>query len=294
MAAFNWGQGRFTPCWPGSEKEGLIVLAKIEDTRKIYRLTQQGRDTLEQEYQRLRRQVAGRGGHLREGGYPMKQTKRVLFTFSPYEYKGVEVYLNSLAARGWEPGEGGIGPGKLPPDTAHGFDILHPTCSPTAGGRGAGRRSGSTWPCAGRGAGSWWTGGGAWACSPPCREQILPPSKTDRDTEWYHYKRAYRNSLFWAVAAILPMLCLVLIILLAGGLATAGEALIRAFRFTWQRSWVIAIWQAALPVLFAAGLWKIGGFSGAGARPGAPAPSTPLPVGPYGPTLWSTSSSWRR
>lgn len=32
----------------------------------------------------------------------MKQTKRVLFTFSPYEYKGVEVYLNSLAARGWE------------------------------------------------------------------------------------------------------------------------------------------------------------------------------------------------
>ncbi len=40
------------------EKEGLIVLAKVEDTRKIYRLTDLGRDTLEQEYRRLRRQVA--------------------------------------------------------------------------------------------------------------------------------------------------------------------------------------------------------------------------------------------
>ena len=138
----------------------------------------------------------------------MKQTKRVLFTFSPYEYKGVEVYLNSLAARGWELVD----------------------------------RRGSM---------------GLFASLPGTNPA---PIQTDRDTEWYHYKRAYRNSLFWAVAAILPMLCLVLIILLAGGLATAGEALIRAFRFTWQRSWVIAIWQAALPVLFAAGLWKIGGF----------------------------------
>ncbi len=40
------------------EKEGLIVLTKIEDTRKIYRLTDQGWDTLEQEYRRLCRQVA--------------------------------------------------------------------------------------------------------------------------------------------------------------------------------------------------------------------------------------------
>ena len=40
------------------EKEGLIVLTKIEDTRKIYRLTELGWDTLEREYQRLRRQVA--------------------------------------------------------------------------------------------------------------------------------------------------------------------------------------------------------------------------------------------
>lgn len=40
------------------EKEGLIALDKMEDTRKIYRLTAQGRETLEQEYERLRRQVA--------------------------------------------------------------------------------------------------------------------------------------------------------------------------------------------------------------------------------------------
>ena len=32
----------------------------------------------------------------------MRKTKHVLFTFSPYEYKGVEAYLNSQAARGWE------------------------------------------------------------------------------------------------------------------------------------------------------------------------------------------------
>lgn len=40
------------------EKEGLIVLEKVEETRKVYRLTAQGRETLEREYERLRRQVA--------------------------------------------------------------------------------------------------------------------------------------------------------------------------------------------------------------------------------------------
>lgn len=40
------------------EKEGLITLEKVEDTRKVYRLTNQGRVTLEKEYERLRRQVA--------------------------------------------------------------------------------------------------------------------------------------------------------------------------------------------------------------------------------------------
>ena len=39
-------------------KEGPITLERVEDTRKIYRLTELGRDTLEREYQRLRRQVA--------------------------------------------------------------------------------------------------------------------------------------------------------------------------------------------------------------------------------------------
>ena len=32
----------------------------------------------------------------------MRKTKHVLFTFSPYEYKGVEGYLNEQAERGWE------------------------------------------------------------------------------------------------------------------------------------------------------------------------------------------------
>ena len=189
----------------------------------------------------------------------MKQTKRVLFTFSPYEYKGVEVYLNSLAARGWELVKVGSVLASFRrtqrTDLTYCTDLL--TYRRRQGGREAQReylalcREGG-WELVDR-RGSM----GLFASLPGTNPA---PIQTDRDTEWYHYKRAYRNSLFWAVAAILPMLCLVLIILLAGGLATAGEALIRAFRFTWQRSWVIAIWQAALPVLFAAGLWKIGGF----------------------------------
>lgn len=40
------------------EKEGLIVLERVEDTRKVYRLTDQGREILKGEYERLRRQVA--------------------------------------------------------------------------------------------------------------------------------------------------------------------------------------------------------------------------------------------
>lgn len=40
------------------EKEGLITLASTEQNRKTYRLTALGRETLEREYQRLRRQVA--------------------------------------------------------------------------------------------------------------------------------------------------------------------------------------------------------------------------------------------
>ena len=41
------------------EKEGLITLEKVEENRKVYALTGQGREALKKEYQRLRRQVAG-------------------------------------------------------------------------------------------------------------------------------------------------------------------------------------------------------------------------------------------
>lgn len=40
------------------EKEGLIALERVEDTRKVYRLTDGGREILKREYERLRRQVA--------------------------------------------------------------------------------------------------------------------------------------------------------------------------------------------------------------------------------------------
>lgn len=40
------------------EEEGLIALTHTEDGRKYYQLTDQGRKALEEEYARLRRQVA--------------------------------------------------------------------------------------------------------------------------------------------------------------------------------------------------------------------------------------------
>lgn len=48
------------------EKEGLIALDRVEDTRKVYRLTGAGREALEQEYRRLRRQVADAAAILGE------------------------------------------------------------------------------------------------------------------------------------------------------------------------------------------------------------------------------------
>lgn len=37
------------------EKEELIALERVEDTRKVYRLTERGREILKGEYERLRR-----------------------------------------------------------------------------------------------------------------------------------------------------------------------------------------------------------------------------------------------
>ena len=51
------------------EREGLITLDRVEDTRKIYRLTHLGELTLEQEYERLRRQVADAAAVLEGNGH---------------------------------------------------------------------------------------------------------------------------------------------------------------------------------------------------------------------------------
>ena len=48
------------------EKEGLIQLAAEEENRKRYRLTDEGRRVLEEEFDRLRRQVADGERVLRE------------------------------------------------------------------------------------------------------------------------------------------------------------------------------------------------------------------------------------
>ena len=51
------------------EQEGLIVLERVLDKRKVYRLTDLGTQTLEQEYQRLRRQVADAAAVLEGNGH---------------------------------------------------------------------------------------------------------------------------------------------------------------------------------------------------------------------------------
>lgn len=48
------------------EKDGLILRTPTEDSRKYYRITDEGRETLEREYRRLRRQAADMERVLRE------------------------------------------------------------------------------------------------------------------------------------------------------------------------------------------------------------------------------------
>ena len=162
----------------------------------------------------------------------MRKTKHVLFTFSPYEYKGVEGYLNEQAERGWELVKVGSILAKFRrtqrTDLKYCTDLL--TYRRRQGGREAQReyldlcREGG-WELIDR--------RGNMGLFASLSGTDPAPIQTDRDTEWYNYKRAYRNSLFWAVAAVLPsMLSLLLAILLAGGLDTAGTALVRAIRFT--------------------------------------------------------------
>lgn len=52
------------------EKEGLIVHTHTEDNRKYYRLTLEGRKTLEEEYARLCRQVADGAAALGKEALP--------------------------------------------------------------------------------------------------------------------------------------------------------------------------------------------------------------------------------
>ena len=52
------------------ERDGLIARTRLEDNRKYYRLTAEGRRVLEEEFDRLRRQVADGERVLRRGERP--------------------------------------------------------------------------------------------------------------------------------------------------------------------------------------------------------------------------------
>lgn len=191
----------------------------------------------------------------------MRQRKHTLFTFSPYEYKGVEAYLNSQAARGWElENVNPLGVARF--RRAQRADLRYCTDLLSYRRRREGRQAEREYLELCRGAG-WelvdrWGSMGLFA-SLPGSDPV--PIQTDPDTEWHNYRRAYRNSLFWAVMSLLPgVLLWVLIILMAGGLGAMGEALLPVFRFAWPRRWGVIAACASLPVLSAVGLWKLGDF----------------------------------
>lgn len=66
----NIGAGTLYALLARFEKEGLIRSTKEEENRKYYQLTNEGRKVLEEEFDRLRRQVADGTYVLRKGGTP--------------------------------------------------------------------------------------------------------------------------------------------------------------------------------------------------------------------------------
>ena len=224
----------------------------------------------------------------------MRKTKHVLFTFSPYEYKGVEVYLNDQAARGWELVKvGPLGIAKFRrtqrADLKYCADLL--TYLRGKEGQEEQReylalcREGGWELVARRGS------LGLFASLPGTDPA---PIQTDPGAEWEHYKRAYWNSLLWVAWVIFCyVFAPVMRIFTAGGPSVAGEALVRTIRFDWLSDLIIAGWLARCP--FSAE-WPCGrpaAFCETGPTPARPGPSRSPPGGPCGPTPWSTSSAWR-
>ena len=191
----------------------------------------------------------------------MKRTKHVLFTFSPYMYKGVEGYLNEQAALGWELVKvGPLGIAKFRrtqrADLKYCADLL--TYLRGKEGQEEQReylalcREGGWELVARRGS------LGLFASLPGTDPA---PIQTDPGAEWEHYKRAYWNSLLWVAWVIFCyVFAPVMRIFTAGGPSVAGEALVRTIRFEWLSDLIIAGWLAALPIFCGVALWKTGGF----------------------------------
>ena len=187
----------------------------------------------------------------------MRKTKHVLFTFSPYMYKGVEGYLNDQAARGWELVKvGPLGIARFRrtqrTDLKYCADLL--TYLRGKDGQEEQReylalcREGGWELVARRGS------LGLFASLPGMDPA---PIQTDPDVEWEHYKRAYWNSLLYVAAVIL---CYAFRLFLHIFVGEGLEELSQSIRFDWLRDWSIAGWLTALPIFCGVALWKIGGF----------------------------------
>ena len=187
----------------------------------------------------------------------MKRTKHVLFTFSPYMYKGVEGYLNDQAARGWELVKvGPLGIAKFRrtqrADLKYCADLL--TYLRGKDGQEEQReylalcREGGWELVARRGS------LGLFASLPGTDPA---PIQTDPDVEWEHYKRAYWNSLLYVAAVIL---CYAFRLFLHIFVGEGLEELSQSIRFDWLKDWSIAGWLTALPIFCGVALWKTGGF----------------------------------
>ena len=195
----------------------------------------------------------------------MRQTKHVLFAFSPYTYKAVEAYLNRQAARGWALER--IGPFEQlarfrrtdRTDLRCCTDLL-----PYRRGK-KGRAKVEEYLALCREAG-WELADrrgtlGVFVNRPGTDPA---PIQTDREAERAHYRQVRRNSLFWVLIPLLIDLIYWIFLLWTGWRSGGGEwieGLPLSLYVSWPRNWALIGLAAMLPLLAIPALLRLGGLA---------------------------------
>ena len=195
----------------------------------------------------------------------MRQTKHVLFAFSPYTYKAVEIYLNRQAAKGWALER--IGPFEQlarfrrtdRTDLRYCTDLL-----PYRRGK-KGRAKVEEYLTLCR-EGGWELADRRGALGVFVNRPGADPApiQTDREAERAHYRQVRRNSLFWVLLPLAIVLAYWLFALavaqLSGGTAWREGIPLRIF-FGWPRNWALVVWAAVLPLLVLPAMARLGGLA---------------------------------